>query len=98
MLEGFTSAILLLCNTADWQFTFVDVGRPVVLGDSNIFENSSSKRNIDDGLRLEEDIHLSKIFAVEARTYLRRDCTFFFWLTVNVIKTTLEQNKEQTHG
>ena len=35
--KNFASIVLFACCTADRRFTFVDIGKPGVLGDSSIF-------------------------------------------------------------
>ena len=46
LYKNFASIVLFACCTADRRFTFVDIDKPVVLGDSSIFEDSNLKRRI----------------------------------------------------
>lgn len=89
--KGFASIVLFACCTSNRRFTFVDIGRPGVLGDSSIFERSMLKKNIDDGVWLGAEIDNMDIAGVKVRPYLMGDCAFS--LSINVMKTTSE--KEQ---
>lgn len=90
--KGFTSIVLFAVCTADRKFTYIDVGRPGVLGDSTIFQRSSLKRNIDDGKWLGSAIPDLNISDVTVRPYLIGDCAFS--LQTYMMKTTSRREQQ----
>eukprot|EP00737_Agarophyton_chilense_P005228 gb/GEZJ01007528.1/.p1 GENE.gb/GEZJ01007528.1/~~gb/GEZJ01007528.1/.p1 ORF type:complete len:114 (-),score=5.75 gb/GEZJ01007528.1/:352-693(-) len=72
--------------TANKKFIYADIGRPGVLGDSTIYDRSSLKRNIDEGLGLGAQITVLRLADIAIRPYLLGDCAFT--LNMNMLKTT----------
>lgn len=50
--KGYPSIVLFAVVKAVRKFTYVDIGKPVVLGDSTMYERSKLKRNITAGVWL----------------------------------------------
>ena len=84
--KGYPSVVVFAVSTADRRFTFVDIGRPGVLGDSTIYSLSELKRNIDMGHWLGETIPDLSIANVPVRPYLMGDCAFT--LDCNMMKSS----------
>lgn len=74
--KEFTTVVIFTCSTADRRFTFIDVRRPWVLGDSKIFEESALKWNIDTGPWLQDNVPSLSIAGVDVCPYLIGDCAF----------------------
>jgi len=84
--KGYANIVLFAVATAERRFTFVDIGRPGVLGDSTIYNASELRRNIDSGRWLRESIPSFNIANVAVCPYLTGDCAFT--LDKNMMKSS----------
>ena len=85
LMSSFTSIVVTrgtqasfssLVSTADRRFIYVDVGRPGLLGDSTIYSMSTLTKNIEENVRLGDDVPSLCIAGVPIRPYLIGDCAF----------------------
>lgn len=89
--KSFTIMVLIAYCTTNRRFTFVDIRNPCVRGDSTIFKSSSLKLRIDNNEWLGPEIPDLMVANIPIRGYLISDSAFS--ISVNMMKTSLEQEK-----
>lgn len=82
---------MFACCTVNRRYTFVDIGKPGVLGDFSILEDSTLKRRISEGLWIGREIPDLMVANIPIRPFLIGDCALA--ICTNVMKTCSEQEK-----
>lgn len=74
--KGYPSFVLFAVCSADRRVTYAQIGKPGVLGDATLLEQSTLLTNIQSNKWLGTDIPSLRIGDVDVRPYLLGDCAF----------------------